>query len=96
MIIEQGIAKIIASDTYKYLDERKMQPILTQYLTKDNKTVVVPDFKMELTYTEDFYILCHVFIHLQGHRVRVKFHIQGELISWWELHQALLKEFNQL
>ena len=96
MIIEQGIAKIIASDTYKYLDERKMQPILTQYLTKDNKTVVVPDFKMELTYTEDFYILCHIFIHLQGHRVRVKFHIQGELISWWELHQALLKEFNQL
>ena len=96
MIIEQAIAKTIASEAWKFLDERKMQPILVQYLTKDNKTVVVPNFKMELTYTEDFYILCHVFIHLQGHRVRVKFHIQGELISWWELHQALLKEFNQL
>lgn len=97
MVIEQGIAKIIASESYKYIKERKMQPILAQYITKDNKEVIVPDFKMELAYTEDFYILCHIFIHFQDvNRVRLKFGIQGEHVSWWELHQALLEEFNQL
>ncbi len=97
MIIEQGIAKIIATETIKYLEKRKMQPILVQYITKDLKTVVVPDFTMELSYAENFNILCHLFIRFKDEqRIRLKFGIAGEHISWWNLHQNLLIEMDML